>query len=188
MNKIPIDKRKVTTKQLADILKVSPSRIRQMSERGILAGETRKGKSTCYRLGESIQRLLAYRIERAERRAKETPALIEARLRKLLAEAQLQEQRVGLVRSRLHQAENVKMIINEQNAFQRKQLAVFSEKCASACAGINDHVQIRQILSDMARAQINIFRSYFESDWRTRNTPERLGDTSNDLDGTSLAE
>lgn len=131
-----------TTKQLAEILNLSPRRVQQLAEEGVLVKSSR-GK---YKAVESIQNFIRQLSKEQSSKASGVDYFDERALHEK-AKREKAQLELAVMKGELHRSEDVEFVMNDMIAAFRSRILAIPSKLAPQLAGKTDIPMIQQLLS-----------------------------------------
>jgi phage terminase Nu1 subunit (DNA packaging protein) len=143
----------LTTKQLSEIIDLTPRRIQQLAEEGILI----KASRGQYKAVESIRKYIQHIQEKVGEN--EVDYYREKALHEK-AKREKAEMIVSVMKGDLHRAEDVKFVMNDMiSAFRTKTMSL-PAKLAPQLIGKSEHVEIQGVLTREVREALTELSEY----------------------------
>jgi phage terminase Nu1 subunit (DNA packaging protein) len=141
----------ITTDQLARFLILSPRRVQQLIEEGVLH-RARDADGTelrgSFHLVESAQSYIRFLRSRLESGDVSETRFLDARSRRMLAMAEREELALRVLKGALHRSEDVEFVMTNRDSAIKAQLLGIPSRIARLCLGKSDYQEVYNIIND----------------------------------------
>jgi phage terminase Nu1 subunit (DNA packaging protein) len=162
----------ITTDQLARFLLLTPRRIQQLIEEGVLRrardedGNELRGK---FYLVESAQGYIRYLRARLESSDLSETKFLDARSRRMIAVAESAELQLAVLKGKLHRTEDVEFIMTNRDSAIRARLLAIPARITRLLIGKTDPPEIRELLNAEIYGALNSLVAYDPSVFSEQN-------------------
>ena len=150
----------VATDVLANCLGITPRRVQLLAKQGAVV-KLRRG---VYDLEKSVQSYITYKLESLEE-SQEQKSLDEIRADHERWKMRKTQLAVQLLEGKLHRAEDVERVWSQSAAAVRSRLLGIPIKAAPQVAGMEDAVEIQQVLQREVAEALNEIAGYDPADF-----------------------
>ena len=163
----------ITTSQLGQVLLLSPRRIQQLIDEGVITraidpetGAELRGRFYLVQAVNAYVRYLRNQIDSSD--GSETKFL-DARSRRMIAVAERAELQLRVLKGKLHRAEDVEYFMSNRDSAIRARLLAISSRITRLLVGQTDPVGIRAIIDTEILAVLDELSSYYPLQFNEQN-------------------